>query len=94
MSSLRNAALGACVAFGVGISFGGPTPLFRATFDGYSTVADIAAGARETPGGIPPDLQMRMVSGLPGMGNVLSLTTPECVTYPIRGNFRPDRGTV
>ena len=94
MSSLRNAALGACVALGVGISFGGPTPLFRATFDGYSTVADIAAGARETPGGIPPDLQMRMVSGLPGMGNVLSLTTPECVTYPIRGNFRPERGTV
>ena len=74
--------------------FGETPPLFRATFDGYNTAPDIAADRTKKPGGINPDLQMRMNSGEQGMGNVLSLTTPEFVSYPIKGNFRPDRGTV
>ena len=70
------------------------TPLFRATFDGYSTAPEIAAAKTAAPGGIAADLQMRMDSGEQGMGNVLSLTSPEFVSYPMAGNFRPDRGTV
>ena len=73
---------------------GGTPPLFRATFDGYSTIPEIAAKTAGKPGGIPIDLQMRMDSGEQGMGNVLSLTSPEFVSYPMKGNFRPNRGTV
>ena len=71
------------------------TPLlFRATFDGYNTAPEVAADKAKKPRGIDPDLQLRMDSGEPGMGNVLSLTSPEFVSYPMKGNFRPDRGTV
>ena len=68
--------------------------LFRASFDNYTTTPDFAAGGKTTPGGIQSDLQMRMNQGEGTMKNVLSLTNPECVTYKLNGNFRPDRGTV
>ena len=75
-------------------AFGESPLLFKSTFDGYNTAPDFAAGAKDAPGGILPDLQMRMDNGEPAMKNVVSLTNPEFISYPLDGNFRPDRGTV
>lgn len=72
------------------------TLLFRTTFDGYNTAPEVAVNREMRPGGIEPELQLRMNADVAGpkRGNSLALTTPECVIYPLPGNMRPDRGTV
>ena len=54
-----------------GLLFAEPALLFKATFDGYNTTPDFAVGTKGTPGGIQPDLQMRMVPGEEPMKNVV-----------------------
>lgn len=83
-----------CVVLLAEMLFAESALLFKATFDGYNTAPDFAVGTKGTPGGIQPDLQMRMVPGEGAMKNVVSLTNPEFISYPLAGNFRPDRGTV
>ena len=92
--SLKRAVVVVCAAAAVGAFASDQALLFRATFDGFNTSPDFAAGARGTPGGIQPDLQMRMEPGETAMKNVVSLTNPEFISYQAAGNFRPDRGTV
>jgi len=71
--------------------------LFRATFDGYSTTADVGKSKTTLKGSIPQELQLRMhpdVSSTSSSKNALTLTTPEYVAWPLAGNFSPSRGTV
>lgn len=93
----RMAIACATVALGIRMVAAATGPLFKATFDAWNTVPDMAVDKGVLKEGIDPELQLRMCADVRGAdvrGNALSLTVPEYVAYPCGGNFRPDRGTV
>ncbi len=100
--TIRKIGFAACTCLCAGIAAIGAQEgrprggvLFRASFDSFNTAADKAVNPAALSEGIAPDLQFRMYGDtLDGKGNALTLTVPEYVAWPVKGNFRPDRGTI
>ena len=83
---------GALLLSAVGLPLSGAEKTFDLSFDDYTVVPQIAKGGKERTGFPNGDLQLRMYKGV--KSNALNIGNSEQLSFKMKGNFNPKKGTV